>query len=86
MVFHRQLAVGFFNFIIAGAAGHAQRFVKVFVAHRNLLVWNLLDCSRKYGRTRETQGAEDICRQPFIECWRADIQTCASFIQRYAEK
>ena len=57
MIFHRQLAEGFFNFIIAGAAGHAQRFVKVFVAHRNLLVWNLLRLQPKiWAYTRNSRG------------------------------
>ena len=33
MVFHCQLAVGFFDFIVASAAGNTKGFVKIFITH-----------------------------------------------------
>ncbi len=61
MIFHRQLAVGFFNFIIAGAAGHAQRFVKVFVAHKEFACVEFIEIAAKnMGVHAKLKGAGGI--------------------------
>ena len=36
MVFHRQLAVGLFDFVVACGTRNAQYFVKIFIAHVNV--------------------------------------------------
>ena len=38
MVFHGQLAVGFFDFVLTRSSGHAQCGVKILIAHGSVLV------------------------------------------------
>ena len=55
MVFHCQLAVGFFDFIVASAAGNTKGFVKIFIAHNFDSVKNEFKLGGICGRVSKTQ-------------------------------
>ena len=53
VVFHRQFAVGFFDFVVARAAGYAEGLVVVLVAHVGVFAVFCGKRRRRYGRRRE---------------------------------
>ena len=57
MVFHRQLAVGFFDFVGAGGAGNAERFVIVLLAHGVFKIGLNNRWAPILGRRRQSQGS-----------------------------
>ena len=66
MIFHRQLAVGFFDFVVASTARHAECFVKIFIAHSVIdKIGFCENCPANMGGYRKTQGHRAVlCFRP----------------------